>query len=503
MINFLYIDKLTFSYESAIEPLFDSISFQLQTGWTGVVGANGSGKTTLLKLVTGFLQPESGNFNVPNSAHYSEQRTDFMPTKLPNFLNSYDKNSFRLKHSLKIQDGWNNRCDTLSHGERKCCQIAVALYKNPSILTIDEPSNHIDYSSKMLLIKTLSAYKGIGLLVSHDREMFDSLCSHMLFISPPKIDFRKGNYSLVANEIEKENEFKTKQYVSAKHEVKKLNRKVAHHKEKARQSDNLKSKRNIDRKDHDAKSKKDLARLTGKDAVEGQIHKRLKTQMNKAVEHQYSIDFRKSSPIGISFKRKDAGQLFPIFIRSKLIKLGEFKTLKIPDICIDDGEKIGIVGNNGSGKSTFLHYLFECTNIQKNKIIFIPQEIPIDLSKSIIKKINNLNNDQKSMMMSLISRLGSEPLRVLETERPSPGELRKLLLAEGLMKNPGLIIMDEPTNHMDLISLKCIEKALEECNCSLMLVSHDYIFLRNLVSIFWCFTEQETSTYNIEIKYSV
>jgi len=70
------------------------------------------------------------------------------------------------------------------------------------------------------------------------------------------------------------------------------------------------------------------------------------------------------------------------------------------------------------------------------------------------------------------------------------------------MKNPGLIVMDEPTNHMDITSLKCIEKALDECNCSLLLVSHDYMFLRNVVTNFWCFTEQKNSTYNILIKYS-
>jgi len=502
MTDFLYVDKLTFSYESAIEPLFDSASFQLQTGWTGIVGANGSGKTTLLKLVTGILKPESGNLNVPNSTYYSEQRTDFMPREYSDFLNSFDKISFILKHSLKIQDEWKNCWNTLSHGERKRSQIAVAIYKNPSILALDEPSNHLDYYSKMLLIKALRAYKGIGLLVSHDRELLDSLCSHMLFIFPPKIDLRKGNYSLVASEIEKENEFTTKEYLSAKREVKKLKRKVVHHKEKARQSDQLKSKQNLNRKDHDARSKKDLARLTGKDSVEGQIHKRLKTQLKNAEERQHSMEFRKTSPIGVVFQDKENDQIFPLFIKSKLIKLGEEKKLKIPDLCINNGDKIGIIGDNGSGKSTFLNYLFEYTKIKENKVIYIPQEIPLNTSRSIIENIKNLNRDKKSLMMSLISRLGSEPMRVLETEIPSPGEIRKLMLAEGLMKNPGLIVMDEPTNHMDITSLKCIEKALDECNCSLLLVSHDYMFLRNVVTNFWCFTEQKNSTYNILIKYS-
>ena len=112
-----------------------------------------------------------------------------------------------------------------------------------------------------------------------------------------------------------------------------------------------------------------------------------------------------------------------------------------------------------------------------DKVIYIQQEIPIEKSKSIINRIHKYQDNKKGQIMTIISRLGSDPNHVLETIIPTPGEVRKLMLAEGIMMNPGLIIMDEPTNHMDLPSIECIENALKECSCAQLLVSHDFTFL--------------------------
>lgn len=88
-------------------------------------------------------------------------------------------------------------------------------------------------------------------------------------------------------------------------------------------------------------------------------------------------------------------------------------------------------------------------------------------------------------MMTMVSRLGSRPESLLQTQLPSPGETRKLLLALGMAREPYIIVMDEPTNHMDLPSVHCLETALAECTCALLLVSHDRRFLRRLVTLEW------------------
>ena len=150
MHDFLYINNLSFTYDNSVEFLFDKLSFQLEKGWTGVVGASGSGKTTLLKLLTGQLIPDTGTLNIPGLTYYCEQRTDFIPSELKDFLQSTENRAFKLRAALEIQEECEKRWDVLSHGERKRCQISVALYQNPPLLAVDEPSNHhLDYTSKM------------------------------------------------------------------------------------------------------------------------------------------------------------------------------------------------------------------------------------------------------------------------------------------------------------------------------------------------------------------
>ena len=101
--------------------------------------------------------------------------------------------------------------------------------------------------------------------------------------------------------------------------------------------------------------------------------------------------------------------------------------------------------------------------------------------------------------MTIVSRLGSHPQRLLDSVEPSPGETRKLLLALGMTREPHIIIMDEPTNHMDLPAIECLEAALWECPCSLLLVSHDHYFLNKLTDIQWEIQAQAESKMDYQL----
>jgi ATPase subunit of ABC transporter with duplicated ATPase domains len=463
----------------------------IHKGWTAVTGPNGSGKTTLIKLIGGMLSPSSGSISAPGSFYYCEQKTDDIPPNFKQLLESYEPVSFKLKLSLGIKDEWINRWDTLSQGERKRSQIASALFFNPDILAVDEPSNHLDFESKEFLFNALKFYKGIGLLVSHDRKLLNDLCRNTIFIYNHKIDFRRTGYSAAAEERERENQLLSAQFDSLNSEIKKLKVKAVNQKQKADMADKEFSKRKIPRKDRNAKAKIDLGRLTGRDATAGRLYRKTKNEIERKSDLLHSIDVNRTFEHGIEFNNTKMNRWFPLVIPSFKIDLDKKRRLYVPDLIISAEDKIGITGKNGSGKTTFVRRLVEQLRFPGEDVIYIPQEIENRSINKLMKRIKELKNVQKGKIMTIISRLNSDPKHLLETDEPSPGEVRKLLLAEGISHNPALIIMDEPTNHMDLPSIECIEKALNECRCPVLLVSHDSVFLQNVVSSYWNFTEDK------------
>jgi ATPase subunit of ABC transporter with duplicated ATPase domains len=114
----------------------------------------------------------------------------------------------------------------------------------------------------------------------------------------------------------------------------------------------------------------------------------------------------------------------------------------------------------------------------------------------------SLPNETLGQMMTVVSRLGSRPHRLLESVKPSPGEIRKVLLATGIANRPHIIVMDEPTNHLDLPSIECLEQALAGCPCGLLLVSHDQRFLDVLAHKRWHVSEdiKKRGNYTLEIQ---
>ncbi|HKJ86163.1 MAG TPA: ATP-binding cassette domain-containing protein, partial [Spirochaetia bacterium] len=183
-MNQLRFDSVSFTYPHLTEPLLTGITFTAARGWTGVVGANGSGKSTLLALATGRLQPQAGTIARPGPATYCEQRTDLAPCGLTELLSFPDAEAGRLVSVLGIDADWPYRWETLSHGERKRAQIAVALFETPELLVVDEPTNHLDREARRQLTAALESFPGVGLLVSHDRALLDRLCRQCLFLDP-------------------------------------------------------------------------------------------------------------------------------------------------------------------------------------------------------------------------------------------------------------------------------------------------------------------------------
>jgi len=270
---FLNFHNVTFEYGSSPEPLFKDISLHFSSGWSGVVGANGTGKTTLLKLATGLLKPDEGYIGLFKNNFYCPQRTDNIPDGLSELCSLDTKSSSLIKKKLGIEDCWCERWETLSHGERKRAQIGVSLWIKPDVLAIDEPTNHVDSQARQIIVNALHAFDGIGLLVSHDRELLDSLCVQCLFTDPPKVTIRPGGFAEGRQIAQMERKSLQKQYLHKKRSYSKLQKEVGRRRELAKQSQRRRSKKNLAKGDHDAREKKDRARVTGKDASAGKMQK--------------------------------------------------------------------------------------------------------------------------------------------------------------------------------------------------------------------------------------
>jgi len=483
--SYLLFEDVSYTYDAMSAPLLEDLSASFPTGWTGVAGANGAGKTTVLRLATGLLKPVTGQVRLRGDALYCAQRTDEIPDSLDRLICGADRAACELKGRLAIGNDWVLRWDSLSHGERKRAQIGVMLWLQPAILALDEPTNHIDAGARGMLIAALRRFVGIGLLVSHDREILDSLCNQCLFLDPPRAVMRPGNYSLARIQAAREDDSARRRRELASQNLARLQAEARRRAARARLADRKRSKSKLDKMDRDGRARVDLARVTGKDGQAGRLATQMRARLNLAHRQEQSILVRKTYELGIwmgdEFSRRDT--LFRMSMGT--ITLGDGRELQYPDLMMSSRDRVGLTGANGSGKTSLVRLILARMDLPPDRLTYLPQEIDAQSSRAILDEARRLPPDALGKLMTVVSRLGSRPARLLESMEPSPGEVRKLLLGLGIARQPHLIVMDEPTNHLDLPSIECLEEALEECPCGLLLVSHDLRLLSRLTRIRW------------------
>lgn len=498
----LALQSVEFAHPGMTAPLFSELTVQFPSGWTGIVGPNGAGKTTLLMVATGALVPQSGSVTSRGLALYVAQRTDDPPELFEDFIWASDATV--LKARLRVFEDWPERWSTLSHGERKRAQIAVALWREPAVLALDEPSNHIDADARRLLLRALKEFGGVGLLVSHDRALLDELCTHCLMIDPPDAVWRPGGATKAMEQQDNEE-------TSARHASDVLKRSetrlqaeaqrrrvIADQKTAAMRGSKQKK---IPAHDHDGRALRNLAKVSGKDAYAGKMVAQMNQRAGRIAKERSELTVKKRYETGIwvegaSFMQRD----FLLRLPAGSLPLGDGRALRFPDLEIGGASRIALTGANGLGKSTLINHVLAHLELPVEKRVTVPQEIPAEDSRVLLESVKRLPNEELGRVMITISRLGSRPARLLESALPSPGEVRKLLLALGIVRGPHLIVMDEPTNHMDLPGILCLEEALADCPCAMLLVSHDEAFLGRITEIGWHLTRDNSGDTRLEIR---
>lgn len=485
---------VSFSYGGAV-PVLDRVSFTVGRGWTGIVGPNGSGKTTLLSLAARALETEAGAIIAPRRAVSCEQPTESLPGLAHEFFYAFDERSMDLTRTLELELEWLFRWDTLSHGERKRTQIAVALWSAPELLALDEPTNHIDAPAKQMLREALARYDGIGLLVSHDRDFLDSLCERCIFLNAGGATVRPGGVSAGLEQAAQDELAANRELNAARQRVSGIETEAAHRRDAARSQQRRRSKAGLARKDHDARFKRNLARYTGKDGTGGKLLRQMDGRIAGARadlerKRRAAAAARRVDPDGVTLSGEASKSDSIVTLQTGSIPLGGSGTRRVltfPDLSIRGRDRILLAGPNGSGKTTLIAHIashFTAPDARlpfhRGHAVFLPQELSAGERKLVRAWVDTLANNDRAALLSAINRLGSDPERFLQTTLPSPGEARKAIIASGELARCLLLVLDEPTNHLDLPSIFLLETALTAFPGAVLFTTHDERFARTV-----------------------
>jgi len=473
---FLQVEDLTKSYGTRV--LFSDLTFGINEGdKIGLIAKNGSGKSTLLKILSGTESPDSGNIIARSGLRVGilDQLPEFKPGEtmldavLDGCLHLYDDRheaeteALQLLGKMRIEDP-SASVDPLSGGQRKRVAFARTLMRKPDLLILDEPTNHLDIEIIEWLEGFLTRSRMTLLLVTHDRYFLDRICNTIWELDQETIYTYKGNY----------NEY--------------LRRRAERIESMSAQ---LEKARNTLRREQEWMSRQPQARA-GKaryriDSFYDLKEKAAQTgQALRQNEEKLSLGI-KSSYIGSKiFEAKDIDKRF-----------GDKVILDKFSYVFARYEKLGIIGHNGVGKSTFIKMLQGIIPPDSGswdvgetvRFGYYSQEgISFDESKKVIDAVTEIAEDivldggtHFSPMQFLNKFLFAPADQQKYIHTLSGGERARLHLASVLMRQPNFLILDEPTNDLDILTLGILEEYLANFKGCLIVISHDRFFLDSIV----------------------
>ena len=432
----------------------------------GLVGENGSGKTTLIKALLGEINIEEGNIFLTDSYAYISKKEDYIG----------ECTLSKAKSLFNAPDKYENY---LSGGEKVKLRISKALSENKSLIIADEPTSNLDSGSVNVLEKMLKSYTGAMLLVSHDREFLDSLCNIIVEIDNGKLKFYKGNYSKyleLKKEERKREEIEYEEYIREKE---RLNG-IILEKKGLRDSIRKTPKRmgNSEARLHKMGGQK------GKKAIDGSI---------KSIVSRIDHLEIKDKPKGISeikIRVKEGLEIIsknPIEVNEFNLVAGEKLLIEEATFKIKRGKKVALLGENGSGKSTLLKEILKADNEKvkiNNRVIigyFDQSQSILKDDKTILENIMEDSSYDQSFIRINLHGFGFKGDTVFKkVGLLSGGEKVKAALCKVLLSDNNVLILDEPTNYLDIKSMEAFEEALINMNKTVVIVSHDRKFISNV-----------------------
>lgn len=475
MVSYLQIEGLTKSFGDRM--LFADVTFGVYQGdKIGIIAQNGKGKSTLLSIISGDMDYDSGNvvFRTGLKVGYLQQMPEFagdmtvLKAVMPEVLGPEDWNiedrAKQILSQFKIND-FAQPIGQLSGGQVKRVALARVLLSEPEMLILDEPTNHLDIEMIEWMEKYLSKQNITLLMVTHDRYFLDNVCNKIIEIDREQTFTYNGNYDYYLQKREERMENLTAELAK----VKNLLRTELEWMRRQPQARGSKAKYRIDNfYELEKRSQVNLSERNVELAVKG-------------------------SYIGSKiFEAKDICKSY-----------GDKVILKDWNYTFARYDKVGIVGDNGVGKSTFIKLLLGLVEPdsghfdigQTVKWGYYSQDgIEFDESKKVIDAVREIAEeihiDEKTRLSA--SQFLSHFLFAPDTQQKfihklSGGEKRRLYLATVLMRNPNFLILDEPTNDLDIVTLSVLEDYLSKFKGCVIVVSHDRFFLDRIVDHLFVF----------------
>ncbi|MHB8061498.1 MAG: ribosomal protection-like ABC-F family protein [Ruminiclostridium sp.] len=492
------------------------ITFEVQTSEkVGIVGSNGCGKSTLLKIIMGIEDYEKGMLSIKKGATlgYLEQMPIYPDSfRVIDVLNSaFEKidslnkelellekqlatgneaNMDRLLKSyshlqaayeslggyekeeklskvctgLKINNKFNEKVfSQLSGGEKTTVILGKILLQNPDILLLDEPSNHLDLDAMEWLEAYLKAYKGIVLIVSHDRYFLDNVVTKIIEIEDMVSKGYVGNYSAFVEEKEKQLLLQMNSFLDQQKKIKAMEKSIAQLRDWGMRGDNSKFFRR-------AASMQKL--------------------LNKVQRIDKPVLERESIKISVNTAARSGNDV--ILIKKLYKSYGEKVLLNNAELLVKNSEAIALIGANGCGKSTMIKILLGIEAADEGtaslgasvKLGYLPQNITFeDENKTILECFREdvaISEEKAREFLAKYLFYGERVFK--KVGALSGGERSRLKLALLMYREVNVLILDEPTNHLDIDSREELEDYLKEFKGTLLFVSHDRYFINNIAS---------------------
>lgn len=464
-MQLLNIDKLKKYYHDRLVLDIDKFEI-LEDEKIGLVGANGAGKTTLIKALIGKIEIDEGQIYLTNSYSYITQNENL----------DIESGNSKIKSMLNAPDKFEEH---LSGGEKVKLKIATALKEQKKLVIADEPTSNLDQKSISILEEMLKKHKGSLLLVSHDRDFLDALCNKIVELEDGKIKIYKGNYTTylkIKEEERNRQEFEYEQFVSEKKRLE------AAKTQKMNLSNGI--RRTPKRMGNSEARLHKMGGQKGKKNLDGNA-KAIQSRIDKL-----EIKERPKSINQIEIYIKDGLEI----VSKNLVEINDLTLSVNGDILLDNvsfkvkrNKKIALIGENGCGKTTLIKEIIKNNNpsIKINPRVRIgyfdqSQEI-LDNHKSIldnIKKDSSFDETFIRINLNLFGFKGDDVYKKVGIL--SGGEKVKVSLCKIILEDNNFLILDEPTNYLDIVSLKALEESLQNTDKTMLIVSHDRAFINTV-----------------------